>query len=421
MTGSKNRLTPDPMSTITSHPDWIIKWADLHPQSGWRKDLLSALSVTGLPSGKHEEYRFTPVMRQVEKYADRLIINPTDDKPDAPLPVIPGTDIRISLYNGLPTVPDTIPQDLYMAVQQITEPEEADDAFAALNLLMASSRLVIRSLSDRNPVVHLHHITGHSSGPVMINPCIRIELEPRASLTVMETFSVAGSDFNFMNSKLDVHVGEGAVFHHISIQNCRHEGVQLHNNRIRLGSESVVHDFVLSTEGALIRNNSSFMLEGSRSEANLHGLYLLGGKTIADNHTVVDHRVPDANSNELYKGVMAGQSRGVFNGKIFVRPDAQRTNAFQSNRNILLSDSATVNTKPQLEIWADDVKCSHGCTSGNLDEEALFYLLSRGIPKSDAQAMLLDAFASEAIDKIGQPVLREWIRSIALNKIQALH
>lgn len=141
----------------------------------------------------------------------------------------------------------------------------------------------------------------------------------------------------------------------------------------------------------------------------MYGLYLLHGETIADNHTVVDHRKPNSFSNELYKGVLEGNAKGIFNGKIFVRPQAQKTNAFQSNRNILLSDKATINTKPQLEIWADDVKCSHGCTTGQLDEEALFYLRSRGIEKNTARAMMLYAFAAEVLENIPNEKLKSFI------------
>ena len=150
------------------------------------------------------------------------------------------------------------------------------------------------------------------------------------------------------------------------------------------------------------------VVDGYDVETHLYGLYMTGQQTIADNHTVVDHRQPNSVSNELYKGIMAGQSKGVFNGKIFVRPHAQKTNAYQTNRNILLGDSASVNTKPQLEIWADDVKCSHGCTTGQLDEEALFYLRSRGISEKTARSMVLFAFASSTFSEIkdDEPVLQ---------------
>ena len=141
----------------------------------------------------------------------------------------------------------------------------------------------------------------------------------------------------------------------------------------------------------------------------MFGIYLLNGKTHVDNHTIVDHTFPHAESNELYKGILADQSRGVFNGKIFVRQAAQKTNAFQQNNNILLSEDAIINTKPQLEIWADDVKCSHGCTVGQLDEEALFYLQARGIDKTTARGLLLYAFAGEVLEKIELESLRTFI------------
>ena len=194
----------------------------------------------------------------------------------------------------------------------------------------------------------------------------------------------------------------------------------MNHSKFSIAAGATVNSFALTTEGTLVRNNPVYEINGPGAVANLYGLYLLDGKTLADNHTVVDHRTPDANSNELYKGVMAGQSRGVFNGKIFVRQDAQKTNAFQSNRNILLSDAAIVNTKPQLEIWADDVKCSHGCTSGQLDEEALFYLRSRGIDKFSAQAMLLDAFAGDVLQHIPHESIQDIFRQEALRKIASL-
>jgi Fe-S cluster assembly protein SufD len=150
----------------------------------------------------------------------------------------------------------------------------------------------------------------------------------------------------------------------------------------------------------------------------MYGLYTLNENTLADNHTVVDHKKPNSFTNELYKGIMDGSSRGVFNGKIYVRPLAQKTNAFQANRNILLSDKASVNTKPQLEIWADDVKCSHGCTTGQLDEEAMFYLRTRGIHKDSARAMMLYAFAGEVTDKIHHPGIKDYMDTVIGERLQ---
>jgi Fe-S cluster assembly protein SufD len=162
----------------------------------------------------------------------------------------------------------------------------------------------------------------------------------------------------------------------------------------------------------MIRNNMNLVMDAAGNETHLYGLYMLKGHTHADNHTLVDNRKPNCFSNQLYKGIVDDKATAVFNGKIMVQPDAQKTNAYQSNKNILLSDQASINTKPQLEIFADDVKCSHGCTVGQLDETALFYLRARGIPKENAQAMLLQAFASDILAQVKPELLREHIRQL---------
>ena len=152
-------------------------------------------------------------------------------------------------------------------------------------------------------------------------------------------------------------------------------------------------------------------------ETHMHGLYLLDGTTHVDNHTTVDHKVPNCYSNEVYKGIADGKSIAVFNGKIFVRPNAQQTNAFQANNNILLSDLATIHTKPQLEIWADDVKCSHGCTIGQLDTEALFYLQARGIDRQSARSLLLIAFAEDTLEYVPFDFLKDEIDQLIQSRL----
>lgn len=209
----------------------------------------------------------------------------------------------------------------------------------------------------------------------------------------------------------------GAHLDYYKIQDDASKIIQVSNTNIRQLQRSQVNTFTLTLEGQAIRNNLTIAIDGENCESHFHGLYLLKGDTMADNHTVVDHLKPNSFSNEMYKGVMDDLSKGVFNGKIFVRPHAQKTNAFQSNRNILLSDKATVNTKPQLEIWADDVKCSHGCTTGQLNEEAMFYLRTRGIPKDTARAMLLYAFASEVLQHVPNTLLRDYMDGLVSERL----
>jgi Fe-S cluster assembly protein SufD len=178
-----------------------------------------------------------------------------------------------------------------------------------------------------------------------------------------------------------------------------------------------VHTVTISLDGGTVRNNLNMVMEAPNSEAHLYGLYFGNGDTHIDNHTVVDNVAPNCYSNELYKGILDGESTGVFNGKIFVRQPAQKTNAYQSNKNILLSDSASVNTKPQLEIFADDVKCSHGCTIGRLDEEALFYLRSRGISQQAAKSLLLHAFAIDVLEHIKPEPIRAFVDDLISQRL----
>ncbi|MBY0424455.1 MAG: SufD family Fe-S cluster assembly protein, partial [Cytophagales bacterium] len=176
--------------------------------------------------------------------------------------------------------------------------------------------------------------------------------------------------------------------------------------------KSVAHAVTVSLSGGVVRNNLNMVLDAEYAEANMHGLYLLQGETQVDNHTIADHRKPNCLSNELYKGILDDYSSGVFNGKIFVQPDAQKTNAYQSNKNILLSNHASINTKPQLEIFADDVKCSHGCTTGQLDEDALFYLRSRGISNRTAKAMLTKAYVQDILNTVKIQALKTYLEGL---------
>jgi Fe-S cluster assembly protein SufD len=182
--------------------------------------------------------------------------------------------------------------------------------------------------------------------------------------------------------------------------------------------KSHVHTVVISLDGGIVRNNLDMVMDAENCEAHLYGLYFQKGKTHIDNHTIVDNVKPNCFSNEFYKGILTDEATGVFNGKIFVRPDAQKTNAYQSNKNILLSDSASVNTKPQLEIFADDVKCSHGCTIGQLNEQGLFYLRSRGISEKVAQSLLLHAFVIDILDHIRPENIRNYVDQLISKRLE---
>jgi Fe-S cluster assembly protein SufD len=230
-------------------------------------------------------------------------------------------------------------------------------------------------------------------------------VEKNANATIIESFFALGSNASFCNIVNEVYIGENSHLEHYKLQ--RQQGEHYQNNFTQVFQESNtnVNQVTLTLDGKFVRNTLHFHMNGENCNTLLYGLYLLDGNQFVDNHTRVDHAKPNCFSDEKYKGILKDKSTAVFNGKIMVHLDAQKTNAYQRNQNILLSDEATVNTKPQLEIFADDVKCTHGATIGQLDEEPMFYLQSRGIPENVARKMLLNAFADDIAAKIKIPEL----------------
>jgi Fe-S cluster assembly protein SufD len=274
-------------------------------------------------------------------------------------------------------------------------------AVVALNQAFLTNGLVIQVPKSHTSLpVFVYHFHDSSEGVSLSFPRMLARVGENAEIRFYEKSFNTGVNAHFGSQVIEIDVAQHARVRFTKIQQQAPHAYMIDNLFVKQARES--HSFIntFSLSGGLIRNNLEIMVDGEHCESNMYGLYLLDGKTHVDNHTVVDHRYPNTVSNELYKGVVDGNATGVFNGKIFVRQAAQKTNAFQANNNVLLSENATVHTKPQLEIWADDVKCSHGCTSGQLDEEALFYLQTRGIARTTAKAMLLNSFAEETLKHV---------------------
>lgn len=265
--------------------------------------------------------------------------------------------------------------------------------------------------------IYVEHILDAREDHLLAQPRSLIFIEEGAKVQVVESFKTVGAMDSFLNEVMEIVVKENSIFEYYKIQNDGLTANQVGTTHIRQVGKSYVHTVTISLDGAMIRNNIEIIMEVEGNEAHMYGLYMLKGHTHVDNHTLVDNTKPHSFSNELYKGILDDASTGVFSGKIFVRPDAQKTNAYQSNKNILLTETATVNTKPQLEIFADDVKCSHGCTVGQLDQEALFYLMTRGISKENARAMLLHAFASDIVSQIKIEPLRFYIENLIAERL----
>ncbi|ANQ48761.1 Fe-S cluster assembly protein SufD [Flammeovirga sp. MY04] len=279
--------------------------------------------------------------------------------------------------------------------------------FVALNTASTTEGVFIhakRNAIKEESVMILNVVTQSN---LVIQPRLLVIAEEGTQISFAERNAVINSaEGTLVNAVSEVTVAERANVAHIKIQDEDQSTQLVTVTEAKQADNSVYDNVTITTGGKLVRNNLNISL-GEHCEGHMTGLYLLNEKSFVDNHTMVDHKMPNSYSNELYKGILSGKSKAIFNGKIFVRQDAQKTNAFQSNKNILLSPDAVVDTKPQLEIWADDVSCSHGCTVGALDEDPMFYLRARGISEDKARALLTYAFAGDVIEKIkNEPIKR---------------
>lgn len=284
-----------------------------------------------------------------------------------------------------------------------------ENAFAALNTAFLQDGAVIAApsrLAEPEPIYILYLSTA-SAPETVTHPRTLIIAQRDSQVRVVEHYVTLGQEKAFTNSVTEIIIEESAQVEHCKIQEesaNTHHIATIHSHQAR-HSRSLLHS--ISIGGAITRNNVNVILDGERAEATLNGLYLGRDSQLVDHHTAIYHNKPNCPSHEYYHGILDGRSQGVFNGKIFVRPEAQKTDAKQTNRNLLLSDDATIDTKPQLEIFADDVKCTHGATVGQLDPESIFYLRARGIGLETARKMLLHAFASEIVNRISIDAIRE--------------
>lgn len=294
------------------------------------------------------------------------------------------------------------------------------DGINALNTAFVHGGVFIHVKKGQVPEhpVYIYHISDAGAENVFAQPRSLVHISENAQVQIVETFSTIGAAESFTNQVMEIVVEKGALLEFYKIQNDAATTNQVSTTHVRQIGKSYTHIVTISLNGGIIRNNLNVVLEAEFCEAHLYGLYFQHGQTHIDNHTVVDNVKPNCLSNELYKGIMNDNTTAVFNGKIFVQPDAQKTNAYQSNKNILLSAEASVNTKPQLEIFADDVKCSHGCTIGRLDEEGMFYLQSRGINEKIARSLLVHAFAIDILEHIKPVQIRGHVNKMISERLE---
>lgn len=378
-----------------------------------RNESLEFLKKAGLPHLKEEEYKFTQISKKIEKNISSFFAAKTTaiSSNDVDSNLFEGFDGDIIAFNNGLYDPNlsSISSENYTFLKLSESKSELlgnvakkeNDPFTALNNVGFEDGVHIQIAKGGKvdkPILFLYF--NQANEGQIIQPRILIEVAENCEVTFIENTVSLDEEAYFSNAVVEIVVAQNAHAHYYRLQNENRKSISVTNFVTDIHRDATFTSVALQLQADMIRNNLTLNLLDKGCEGNMYGLYLLNGKTHVDNHTNVDHTKPNSDSNELYKGILTDSSRGVFNGKIFVRQDAQKTNAFQQNNNILLSEEAIINTKPQLEIWADDVKCSHGCTTGQLDEEALFYLQARGIGKEQARGLLLYAVAGEVLEQI---------------------
>ncbi len=400
-----------------------------------RKEGASAFARLGFPSTKNEDWRYTNVSSIAERSFTRS--SGTARVTDADLaPFLFGQEEwpRVVFVDGLWSetlstlnfVPEGVRvQSLAQAIETNSDlvsrylgtiVPASRDGFCALSASAAGVGSVIHVAKEMvsDIPVHIIHVSSANANDVLSQPRHLIVVEPHAKASVIESFIALGDAANFTNTVTEVVVEDGATLTHLRIQLESRRATHIGTVEARQGRDSHFISFSLIAGSDLSRTNVYTVLNGEGCGTTLNGLYLLDGTQHGDTQTRVEHVAPRCFSRELYKGLLDGASHGVFNGKVYVHPEAQKTDGKQTNQTLLLSDKAKIDTKPQLEIFADDVRCTHGATVGRMDETALFYLKSRGVGATLARQLLMYAFAADVLESIEIEPVRDELERMTL-------
>jgi len=422
-------------SELRFEPQWLARF---------RGDAMRSFESVGFPTMRDEDWHFTsvaPIADHVFHPAKPASLSRSEVAPllVAKLPgpmlvfvnghyaselsslaVTDEPDGGISIQSLASVVRDDDAGDLSRRLGEVAGP--GSSAFTALNSAFFRDGAVVRIGANAvaTAPIQLVFITSDGEGAIS-SPRNFIIADRHSQATVIESYlsAGAGNGAYFTNAVTEVLVGEGARLSHYKLQSESTTGYHVGTIQVRQAANSYYESFSFATGGALSRTNVYTVLEGDAAESVLNGLYLADGSQHMDHQTFIEHVAPNCPSHELYKGILDGRSHGVFNGKVYVHPEAQKTDGKQSNNNLLLSEHARVDTKPQLEIFADDVKCTHGATVGRLDDTALFYLRSRGIGMSVARRLLTYAFAADVIERLELAPLKEALEARVLARFTA--
>ena len=414
-----------PMTDTQNEPGWLY---------AQRAQAANVFQAQGFPTRRDEEFRFTPVTPIAEtvwSQAQNGTVTPAE--------------VDAYSYQGL-TGPQLVFVDgLYrpelsrmqalpagVVVSPLTNAVQEGQAEAHLNQYTAfgATAFTVWNTSawadgafvhvPANAVVdvpiHLLYITSRQDAPVVSHPRSLFVSDAHSQVTLVETYAGPEGVTYLTNAVTECILGDGANVDHYKVQRESLRAYHVGSLHVQLSRASNFTSHAITLGGSIVRNDANSTFNGEGAECTLNGLYRANGRQLIDNHTAIDHAKAHCDSHEVYKGILGGHARGVFNGKIFVREDAQKTDAKQTNQTLLLSGDAQINTKPQLEIFADDVKCTHGATIGQLSADALFYLRARGIPETEARALLVYAFASDIVSRIKVEAVRAHLDRVLLEE-----
>jgi Fe-S cluster assembly protein SufD len=395
---------------------------------GWLRELrqrgADRFAALGFPTVRQEEWRFTnvaPIADTAFRLAEKT---PTNASELTARVKIPDTAARIVILNGqfAPELSslDKLPRGLVAGslanaithnrpeVSHLGQMAWEHAPFIALNtaFLEDGAFVAIAPNAVIAQPIHIVMING-GAGKTMAHPRTLIVAGANSQARIAQTFLGAAGESHFTNAVTEVSAGENAILDLYIDQREIDTAYQVSAVQIHLQRNAIVKSRAVTLGGKLVRNDIVGVLGGEGAHVALDGVYLVDGDRLVDNHTTIDHAVPHCTSHELYKGILDNTAKAVFNGRIIVREDAQKTDSKQTNRALLLSDNAVINSNPQLEIFADDVKCTHGAAIGQLDDEAMFYLRARGLTERDARYMLIHAYAGEVLEGITVDALRQ--------------
>ncbi len=410
------------------------------PLHALRRGGIAAFAGAGFPTTDQEEWRFTNVAPIASTEFTPVLAYDQSGVMESDLSdwiLARAGSILLVFINGhfsraLSSIP-ALPAGVYVGslaealagdpalVSRYIAPDTAgEDPFASLNTAFLVDGAFVRVAADvvLDEPVQILSLSSSAGAPLLVQPRHLLIAGDRARVAVVESYGGKGPGICLTNALTQIVVGEGGAMEHDKLQLENPASYHVGTARVALGKESSFTSNTINLGGALVRNNVSARFTGEHAECTLNGLSVATGSQLVDNHTVIDHAVPHCESHELYKSVLDGNARGVFNGKIFVREDAQKTDAKQTNKTLLLSDDATIDTKPQLEIFADDVKCTHGATVGQLDEEQVFYLRARGIGETEARDLLTFAFATDVINRVHVEAFREKLDALLHTRLR---